>query len=183
MELGGGAGVAGLADARSFAAADFDRDGDVDFAVNNYKAPAALYMNRIGQEQGWLSVRLQGSRSNRDAIGAVLVAEVGDLELHRAVGSHAYSGQFENGQLVGLGSAESAALQVIWPGGTREDFGVRPAGSRITLVEGEGIQVVASAAGPVQAGAERYLPAALAVACAGLLLGAGFRRRRGPLHV
>jgi hypothetical protein len=182
-------GVAGIADARGFAAADFDLDGDIDIAVNNYRAPAALYINQIGSQSGWLAVRMEGRGSNRDAIGAVLSAKVGDGTMHRTVGSHAYSGQLDHEVLLGLGAAQAVdRLRVIWPSGEAEDFGSSPAGRRITLVQGRGTAVLPSIAAPPQEGGSvaflkaldyrhRALGAFLCVVCLGSLVSLRHRRR------
>ena len=127
-------------DGRGMAVSDFDHDGDVDFAVANYEAPASLWINRWGQARGWVAVRLEGRKGNRDAIGATLVAHVGEARMLRVVGAgHGYAGQNSLEQLFGLGDAARIdALEVRWPDGSRERFGPLAAGTRVRLVQGEG---------------------------------------------
>lgn len=139
MEMGVPLGLDGIADARGFAASDFDHDGDVDLVVNNYNASAYYYVNDWNPTGNWLAVRLQGVKSNRDGIGAVITANVNNRAQHRLVGAgHAYTGQFSLEQTFGMGQAETAEVQVRWPDGSVEDFGTHPAGGRIVLTEGEG---------------------------------------------
>ena len=57
---------------RGAAFADFDADGRVDVVVTSLQAPAELWANRSADGGHWLAVRLIGSRSNRDGIGAVV---------------------------------------------------------------------------------------------------------------
>jgi len=139
MEMGVALGLDGTADARGFAASDFDHDGDVDLVVNNYNAPAYHYRNDWNRESNWLAVRLVGTKNNRDGVGSVISARTDDHMQNRLVGAgHAYTGQFSLEQVFGMGQSENAQLQVRWPDGSVEDFGTHRAGGRIVLTEGEG---------------------------------------------
>ena len=51
---------------------DFDRDGDLDPLVIFNRREPILYQNNTGQENQWLQIRAEGSRSNRDGIGALV---------------------------------------------------------------------------------------------------------------
>lgn len=192
-------GLDDLRDGRGLAAADFDRDGDVDLCVNNYRAAAALHVNTFAQERSWLAVRLEGTRSNRDAIGAVVRVRTGDVTQSSVVGAgHGYAAQYSKEQLFGLGDAERVdSVEVRWPTGDVERFGGSDARRRLRLVEGEGLPGPAPApagadasdggtpggdAGADEAGGDssvRWVPMA---AMLGLALGAVFglvvRRRR-----
>ncbi len=55
---------------RGHAFGDFDGDGRIDVVVSALSAPAELWMNTSPGAGHWLGVRLQGTRSNRDGIGA-----------------------------------------------------------------------------------------------------------------
>jgi len=139
MEMGAALGLDGTADARGFAASDFDHDGDVDLVVNNYNAPAYYYRNDWNREGNWLAVRLEGRKNNRDGVGSVISARIDEHTQNRLVGAgHAYTGQFSLEQVFGMGQSENAQLQVRWPDGSVEDFGTHQTGGRIVLTEGEG---------------------------------------------
>ena len=57
--------------ARGAAYGDYDGDGDLDVLVSNNNGPAALYRNDGGNRNHWLQLRLTGTKSNRDGIGAM----------------------------------------------------------------------------------------------------------------
>src|SRR6266404_1091317 len=56
-------------DGRGLAIFDYDRDGRLDLVLRNYRQPAELLRNQ-GPARHWIEVKLVGTRSNRDAVGA-----------------------------------------------------------------------------------------------------------------
>ena len=143
MEMGVALGLDGTADARGFAASDFDHDGDIDLVVNNYNAPAYYYVNHWNQEGNWLAVSLRGTKTNRDGVGSEITMHIGDRPQHRLVSAgHAYTGQFSLEQIFGMGQTVTAEVQVRWPDGSVEDFGPHKADQRIVLTEGEGRSII-----------------------------------------
>ena len=54
---------------------DFDNDGDLDIFVVNNEAQPVLYRNDGGNQNQWLKLSLEGTRSNRDGIGAIITLE------------------------------------------------------------------------------------------------------------
>jgi len=150
VEAGAAFGLDGLEDGRGLAAADFDHDGDVDFVVNNYRARVTCFQNEVGQARPWIALRLRGTRSNRDGIGATLWVEAGASLQTRVVGAgHGYAAQYSLEQLVGLGDRERVdRVRVRWPSGLHEAFGPLEARQRRTLVEGTGRALAPATSAP-----------------------------------
>src|SRR3984957_9915994 len=77
--------------ARGMAIGDFDNDGAVDVLVSVNDGTPLLLRNSADTAHNWLGVRLVGTKSNRDAIGARITYQAGDLKHHRMkVGSGSY---------------------------------------------------------------------------------------------
>src|SRR5204862_582520 len=85
-----------------------------------------------------LAVRLRGTRSNRDAVGARVTVETDRVRITRIV--HAGSGflsQHSKELLIGLGASERVSnLTVSWPSGATQVFTDVPVNTRIRIVEG-----------------------------------------------
>src|SRR5213592_4923390 len=56
-------------DGRGLSIFDYDRDGQLDILIRNFRQPAQLLHN-LGGRNHWLQLKLVGTRSNRDAVGA-----------------------------------------------------------------------------------------------------------------
>jgi ASPIC and UnbV/FG-GAP-like repeat len=149
-EMAAEAGVDNDLDGRGVAVADFDNDGRLDVYQTNANQPALLYHNTTPAAGHWLELKLVGTRSNRDAIGARVTARVGGATLIREVnGGNGYSSQSTTRVHLGLGSATRIDhLEIRWPSGRRETL---PPGSapidRLSYVQEGGGVVSAAAAG------------------------------------
>lgn len=138
VEVGAEAGIASLARGRGGALVDLNRDGFLDMAVVNRRAPLEVWQNAGTTGGNWLLLRLRGAGANRDAIGAFVEVTAGDRTQVREVtigGGHAGG---DLGDLhFGLGTAETVDLRVIWPGGQVDDWsGITP-DQRLTLTPGQ----------------------------------------------
>ncbi len=126
--------------ARGSAAADFDGDGKVDLAVLRLNDRAALLRNTNQNIGHWLSLELQGTQSNRDAIGATVVIRSGQSAWRRDRMSSASYLSCDSPRLhFGIGGKTKVdSVQVGWPSGESEIF-VEVHSDRLTrLVEGTG---------------------------------------------
>jgi hypothetical protein len=99
--------------------ADYDTDGKVDAYMVNLGAPGTLLHNVSTPVGHWLKVRLVGTKSNRDGIGAVVEVEAGGVKqrAERTAGS-GYLSQDDWRLHFGLGAATKAdKITVVWPSG------------------------------------------------------------------
>jgi len=128
--------------ARGMAIGDFDNDGAVDVLVSMNDGPPLLLRNTAAKGNHWLGVKLVGKRSNRDAIGARLTWQAGDLRRSRTkVGGGSYLSSHDPRVVLGIGERTKIDwLEVKWPepGGATERFPAPPVDRYITIVEGEG---------------------------------------------
>jgi hypothetical protein len=111
-----------LKSARGGAYCDYDNDGDVDILVSTIDDRPQLLENEGGNTNHWLELRLVGTKSNRDAIGAKMKLTAGDLVQYdrvRAGGSY-ISG---NDLRLHFGLADHTivdSLEITWPSGTKQ---------------------------------------------------------------
>jgi enediyne biosynthesis protein E4 len=126
-----GAGFASPKVARGLAYGDFNRDGSLDLLITTNQGAAYLYRNEQLSGNRALRLRLTGTRSNRDAIGALVrvVAPEGSQSRRVKTGS-SYLSQSELTLTFGLGKHDAASGVVIeWPSGGVQEFKNVRAGS------------------------------------------------------
>jgi enediyne biosynthesis protein E4 len=125
---------------RGAAFADFDNDGDVDIVVNNVHDTPDLF--RLDRTSGahWVSLKLVGTQSNRDAIGARVHLFTADGEQWQEVrGGGSYYSQNDFRLHFGLGGSGSRGVDrvvVRWPNGKEETWTGLAADKLHTLTEG-----------------------------------------------
>jgi len=108
--------------ARGMAYGDYDRDGDLDVLIATNNGPAYLYRNDGGNANHWLNIRLQGTRANRDGIGAVVrVTSAGGTQWQTVHSGSSYCSASDLALTFGLGRDENVSrLEIVWPGGARQ---------------------------------------------------------------
>jgi hypothetical protein len=126
-----GAGFASAKVARGVADGDFDRDGDLDLLITTNQGPALLYRNDVTNGNRSLRLRLVGTKSNRDAVGAVVRVTTREATQSRMVKTgSSYLSQSEMTLTFGLGQRDAADRVVIqWPSGAMQEFKNVKAGS------------------------------------------------------
>ena len=105
---------------RGAAFADIDSDGDLDILITGIGQSPRLLRNDQQTGHRWLRVRLEGVRTNRDAIGARVELDLAGRTLSRQVmPTRSYLSQVELPITFGLGNHhEITAARVVWPDGT-----------------------------------------------------------------
>jgi enediyne biosynthesis protein E4 len=138
--------------ARGAAYADIDNDGALDVLVTTNHGRAYLYHNEGGSKCS-LRVKLVGTKSNRDGIGAVVRVTSGkDSQWQMLHSGSSYLSQSELVLTFGLGGQTKAdSLEVQWPGGQVDKLSNIGAGETVTIQEGKGI-VASKAYGKTWAG-------------------------------
>ena len=106
-------------DGRAIALGDLDRNGSLDIVVANQRGPLLLYRNAVDPARAWIAFDLKGTRSNRDAYGA-LVTLYWNATQQTAALTSASGFSSQNARLVhfGLGPTPEIHRAVIrWPSG------------------------------------------------------------------
>jgi hypothetical protein len=106
--------------ARGAAFGDIDNDGDIDVVVSLMDARPVVLRNESNAGR-WIRLVLEGTRSNRLAIGALVEVHAGDRVIHRQVkGGGSYYSVNDPRLLIGVGEADRVErVEVRWPSGTR----------------------------------------------------------------
>ena len=130
--------------ARALANFDFDLDGDDDIVMTELDGPPILLRNDGHTQNHAIRVTLRGTKSNRDAIGAVVWAETRvanktDSVRRRVHSGSSYLAQSELPLTLGLGMHNKAKLIVRWPSGALEQLGSVNSGQSLFVTEGQGI--------------------------------------------
>jgi hypothetical protein len=114
-----GDGLAVKRSSRGAAFDDLDNDGRIDVVVLNSRREPTLLRNDSPGQNHWIGVRLRGTRSNRDGIGARIKVVAGDLtqvdEVHSGRGYQSSYGMYPH---FGVGQRKKIdRIEVRWIGG------------------------------------------------------------------
>ncbi len=138
-EISGPAGLDFPQDCRSFALADLDHDGRLEIVLKSRNAPQIRIlrnaMRHIGEA---VSIRLRGTKGNRDAIGAAVTLECGSLRQTRFLqAGTGFLAQHGKELFFGLGANPVAVRATVrWPNGEEQQFESLPTHHRIEIEEG-----------------------------------------------
>ncbi len=140
-DISAASGLDFLDDARALGTTDWDFDGDLDVWLYNRSAPRLRLMrNDAANTNHRLNVRLVGTSSNRDAVGARLELHFGspaETQIQTLRAGEGFLSQSSKWVHFGLGGATSIdRLVVHWPGGAREEFRDLAPDQHYLVVEG-----------------------------------------------
>ena len=126
---------------RGMAIGDIDNDGRLDAVVTSNDGPVYILHNETPTYNHWLTLKLVGHRSNRDAIGAaVKLVTASGTQFATVSTAGSYLSSSDKRVHFGLGTETSAqAFEIHWPSGAVEEFPVPEIDRILTIVEGKGI--------------------------------------------
>lgn len=125
---------------RGCAFGDFDNDGDMDVVVINMNEPPSLLRNDVTGGGHWLKVLLEGTKSNRSAIGARVTARYGGrIQAQEVMAQASFYSVNDRRLHFGLGEATAADLTIRWPSGATETVPNVAADHLVVIREGAGI--------------------------------------------
>jgi hypothetical protein len=123
---------------RGAAFGDFDGDGRVDAVVTRIGEPARLFRNTSATTNQWIGIRLRGTRSNRQGLGAMVrvTATSGRQQWNRVTTAVGYASSSDPALVFGLGEDTSAnQIEIRWPSGPVQTLTNVPGGKYITIAE------------------------------------------------
>ncbi len=132
-----GPGLEPVLVSRGSAFGDYDNDGDLDVLVTNCNGPAQLLHNDLQAKRNWLSVRLIGSRVNRDAVGSrIAVTCDGATQIREVRTNGSYASASDIRQHFGLGGCSRVErLEIIWHDGSSQVVGETEANRFLTIAQ------------------------------------------------
>lgn len=121
--------------------ADLDDDGMMDLLVANSGAPGVQLFENTSDTNHYISFRLEGVASNRDAIGAKLEVHTAlGIQYDHVIGNSGWAGN--NGRWIHFGLADQTHIDKVvirWPSGTVEEIQDLQSDSKYKIREGQGI--------------------------------------------
>jgi hypothetical protein len=137
VDVAEAAGVADTYDGRAVALADLFNRGRQDVIVANQRGPALIYRNRTTGNGSWIRLELEGTSSNRSAIGTEVTVEWSGGRLRRVVdGGMGFASQNDRRVHFGLGNAEVAdRVTIRWPSGQVQVMEYLEAGRAYSIQE------------------------------------------------
>jgi tetratricopeptide (TPR) repeat protein len=138
-DVSGAVGLDFIEDGRSFALADFDHDGRLEVFLKNRNGPQLRALKNVFPKlPSSISFRLHGTKSNRDAIGAVITIENGAAHQTRSLqAGSGFLSQHSKDLFFGLGHTDAPVHALIrWPSGLMQEVRDLPANHKICIHEG-----------------------------------------------
>jgi hypothetical protein len=142
-----GSGITAVHAGRGLAIGDLWNDGRTSAVITNMNAGPSLLVNQIRSANHWVGLRMVGTKSNRDGIGARVMVKAGSrVQVNEVRSGSSYDSNNDMRLHFGLGAASKVErVQVRWPSGLSEQFDNVPVDGILTLKEGSGVAMKAPA--------------------------------------
>ncbi|HKQ52150.1 MAG TPA: CRTAC1 family protein, partial [Pyrinomonadaceae bacterium] len=126
--------------ARGLSTGDYDNDGDLDVLIVNNGAPPVLLKNEGGNRNNWLGLQLVSTKSNPEAVGAVITWQAGGVKRTRLkTGGGSYLSSHDPREILGVGrAAKIDSVEIKWPSGRVDKLVNPPLNKYVKVVEGQG---------------------------------------------
>jgi enediyne biosynthesis protein E4 len=141
-DVSNAAGVTDNGMGRGLVSLDFDNDGDLDVFIVNHGAKPILYRNDVGNDNNWLKIRVRGTESNRDGLGAFITVDpdtgvTGDELVREITAGSTYLGHNDLTAHFGFGAAIDAvdSITISWPSGNIQALSNVPTNQNLYLIE------------------------------------------------
>ncbi|PYX83101.1 MAG: hypothetical protein DMG70_12255, partial [Acidobacteria bacterium] len=141
-DVSGAVGLDFPEDGRAFALGDFDHDGRLEILLKNRNGPQVRLLKNVMKELGpSIAFRLRGTKSNRDAIGAVITVEIESGRQTRTLqAGSGFLSQHSKEIFFGLGEAGGPLTASIrWPSGLVQELHDLPSNHRVWVEEGSAL--------------------------------------------
>ncbi len=106
---------------RGSAIIDFDNNGTLDIVVATHNGEPKLFKNIVKNDFNWVGLKLIGKQTNRDALGAKVIAHFSNgIQSRELFPTNGFSAQNDPRIFFGLGNSKLDHIEIIWPSGTTQ---------------------------------------------------------------
>ncbi|RJP34251.1 MAG: CRTAC1 family protein [Candidatus Omnitrophota bacterium] len=136
-----GPGFQVLLSTRGGAFGDLDNDGDLDIVLSNMREKPTILINELQNENHWINLKLEGTKSNRDGIGTRVEVRAGEtVQVNEVRAGGSYQSHYDLRLHFGLGKAAQVdEITLFWPSGQVDSYQNVKANQFVHLREGEGV--------------------------------------------
>ena len=116
---------------------DYDNDGDIDAYIVNLNDRGSFLRNNKGNQNNWLLIKLKGTKSNRDGVGAIVKLTFGEkIHIAQKKSTTGYLSQSDPRLHFGLGKANNIdKIEIKWPSGTIQELNNVKVNQILTITE------------------------------------------------